>query len=75
MNEERNELNSPSGSVASAKESMELAAKIIAKDTHEWRWHATGAGMGWVCDKCDGHHRYVSDEDPPKYGCSQPQNH
>ena len=38
---------------------------------HEWRWHATGAGMGWVCDgPCDGHYRFTSDEDlPPKYGC------
>ena len=23
------------------------------KCIHDWRWHATGAGMGWFCDKCD----------------------
>lgn len=39
-------------------------------DAHAWRWHATGAGMGWVCDKCDGHHRFTTDEDrPPERGC------
>jgi len=37
---------------------------------HEWRWHATGAGMGWCCDRCDGYHGFKSDEDrPPENGC------
>jgi hypothetical protein len=39
---------------------------------HEWRWHATGAGMGWVCHKCDGYHRFTTEEnDPPALGCSE----
>ena len=37
---------------------------------HKWRWHATGAGMGWCCDKCDGYHAFKRDEDrPPVTGC------
>lgn len=43
-------------------------AKMDAR--HHWRWHATGAGMGWVCDRCGGHHRFTTDEDrPPETGC------
>lgn len=39
---------------------------------HEWRWHATGAGMGWICWKCDTHYRFVCDEDkPPEMGCHE----
>ena len=22
---------------------------------HDWLWHATGAGAGWSCSKCDGY--------------------
>ena len=64
------------GSVASVNESIGLAKAIIERDTHKWRWHSTGAGMGWVCDgECDGHHRYTGDDNPPpKYGCARPQN-
>lgn len=37
---------------------------------HEWHWHATGAGMGWICYKCDGYHRFTTDENtPPEVGC------
>lgn len=38
---------------------------------HVWRWHATGAGLGWNCDRCGRHHRFTGDEDsPPRFGCS-----
>jgi len=22
---------------------------------HKWKWHATGAGMGYSCEKCNGY--------------------
>lgn len=48
------------------------SASGSSEAAHEWRWHATGAGMGWVCDKCDGHHRFTRDEDsPPERGCTE----
>ena len=77
MNEpKRKKLNQVTGFVASAEESMSKATATTERDTHKWRWHATGAGVGWVCDgECDGHHRYTGDDSPPpKYGCARPQN-
>lgn len=42
----------------------------VARNSHDWKWHATGAGMGWICERCDTHYRFTTDENhPPKFGC------
>jgi len=42
---------------------------------HEWRWHATGAGLGWFCDRCESYYRFTSAENqPPPTGCEPEEN-
>lgn len=49
----------------------DAAQQISQQNPHRWRWHATGAGMGWVCDgPCGAYFRFVADEvKPPQFGC------
>jgi len=43
----------PSRRERKAKEQAQRECK------HEWEWHATGAGMGHYCAKCDEHKPYT----------------
>jgi hypothetical protein len=38
---------------------------------HEWMWHATGAGSGWCCLKCDTFVHHHPGSGPPPTACPQ----
>ena len=63
-------IEKPSARRSHSVITMMRAARAFTTGKHEWRWHATGAGMGWVCNRCDGHYRFTTDEnEPPTTGC------
>ena len=31
--------------------------RLYAECDHDWKWHATGAGMGYICQSCGAYKR------------------
>lgn len=43
------------------RQHLKIAQQVIDGDNycdHEWAWHATGAGSGYYCAKCDSYSQH-----------------